>query len=105
MNIDINANTLSLLIGIFLPILIEIVKQGKMPPWANGLIVLVSSVVFGGFQALIAGQLDTPQSYLQAVIIILAAAVVAYNQFWKPVLGGTAEDPTKLNEITTLVHR
>jgi hypothetical protein len=98
----VNATDLSLFIGFFMPLFIEVVKQGRFPDWVNGLIVILSCVAAGFFQVYFTGQLANTTSYIQAIAIILPVAILSYKQFWQSTLGGDSETFTWLNKATNL---
>ena len=71
------------LIGLFMPVLIELVKT-KLPDkrWLSYSIALGSSIIIGGLTAWLSNQLDAG-SVLGSIGIVFATSQSAYNYWWK----------------------
>jgi len=71
------------LVGLFMPILIELVKI-KLPDkrWLSYSISLGSSIIVGGLTAWLTNQLDT-NSVLGSIGIVFVTSQSVYNYWWR----------------------
>ena len=89
-------NDLSLVIGLILPPLIEIVKQRRFADWVNALLVVLSCSLVALAQLYVQGTPILVASYMHALALIFVAAVGAYKLYWQPVLGDKLYDLTNV---------
>lgn len=78
-----NLVQLSLVIGVFFPIVAALVKQQGWTQRANAIVATVLALVTGVVAVLVEGNF-TWERWGEATIAIFVAAVAAYSGFYKP---------------------
>jgi amino acid transporter len=74
----------SLLIGAVLPPLLAVVQQPKWPDWLRALVTLLVCVVVGLGNVYLNGDLTHATSVVEAILLVLVAALSTYKGLWKP---------------------
>jgi hypothetical protein len=72
-----------ILLGLFLPLVVAIVKQAGWPAWVNSLAALIVYLVAGFLYLTIRDVPITFDSYIQNAVGVTAVGYVAYKMFWK----------------------
>lgn len=89
-------NEVSVLVGLLMPVAIEVVKQKRFPNYVNAAIVVISCLVAGAVQVYLSGKLLEMTTVLRAGVLILIAAVAAYKAYWQNVLGDSLYNLTNI---------
>lgn len=93
-----NSQAVALIIGVFMPFLITILKEAKFPRWANLLISIVACAGAGAVTVWASGQMDwTASNVLGTIAIIFVAAQATYAAFFKD-----SEFEEKLDRATSV---
>jgi amino acid transporter len=74
----------SLLLGSLLPLLLAVVQQPKWPQWLRVLVTVVICVVVGLGNVYFNGSLLHTTSIVEAILLVLVAALSTYHGLWKP---------------------
>ena len=76
-------NTIELLLGAILPLLIAVIKRVNAPQWVNALIALVIYVIVGILAVVVSGKPIDINNLVPTIALFTAAGTVAYQLFWK----------------------
>jgi len=83
-------------VGVFMPVLITLVKQWGLPRWANLLIALASCGIAGLLTVLARGELNWAD-WAAALTAVFVASQAVYAAFWKD-----SGIETYLNHLTSI---
>ena len=74
---------LQAVIGIFLPVLVAVVKRENFPNYVNAAIAIVVYIVAGALSVLLQAQTFDLNNIVPAVAIFTASGTIAYQLWWK----------------------
>ena len=75
--------TLEMIVGVFVPLLVSILKKDKFSQTTNAAIAVVVYAVVGVAAVALTGQSFTLDNIAPAVALFVTEGTVAYNLFWK----------------------
>lgn len=73
-----------LILGILTPLLVSVVQQPTWSPRTRAMVAAVAAVVVGFLTVLANGGLDSGQTLLGVIALVLVASNTAYKTLWKP---------------------
>lgn len=75
--------SLELVVGIFVPLLVSVVKREAFPQYVNAAIAIVVYAVVGLLAVLISGQAFDLNNIAPTVAIFVGEGTIAYQLWWK----------------------
>lgn len=82
-----NLGALSLLIGSLFPILASVLRQNKLPRWANMAIIIIACAGAGVLTVLVGNQFNwaafNSTNILITIGLIFVASQAVYSAYWK----------------------
>ena len=76
-------NTVELLLGAILPLLIAVIKRVNAPQEVNAAIAVVIYIIAGVLAVVVSGQPIDINNLVPTIALFTASGTVAYQLFWK----------------------
>jgi hypothetical protein len=74
---------LQMLVGVFIPLLVSVLKRDHFDNAVNALIAAAVYIVVGVLSVLVSGQAFTLDNITPAIAIFVGEGTIAYQLFWK----------------------
>lgn len=78
---------LNALLGFFMPILVQWIKNKRWSRQAKTIVALTTSILIGIVSVLVTGQFSY-ENILQSIAVVFSVGQLAYNLFWKSIFEG-----------------